>query len=158
MILAAGLAVAGCRTTAERPAAPSRANAPVAKAPSREGGAQAGEDGSPAAEREKAKAGAEARAEPRRRARATPGLAGHKYEVHGTIASAGGLFSRKVKIERSGKEPPAELDVADATRITLDGRAARLDDLKEGDDVRATFNLQEDKPVALEIHAARKAR
>lgn len=77
------------------------------------------------------------------------------YVMKGTVQSVGegvlGLgMGRAVTISRQGA-PPAVLNVEDGTRVTVDGRAASVSELRPGDEVRATFDLDGDDPVAIEI-------
>jgi hypothetical protein len=74
------------------------------------------------------------------------------FTLRGRLADVGGVFSRSIRIERDGART-AQLRVGDGTRVSRDGRAARLADLEEGDEVRATFELRGDAPFAVEIEA-----
>lgn len=81
----------------------------------------------------------------------------HPYEMNGKVQSVGGGLlgmGRSVSIAREDA-PPAVLRVAEETRITIEGRASKLADLRPGDDVRAVFDFDESTPVALEIEAKR---
>jgi hypothetical protein len=72
------------------------------------------------------------------------------YTVDGRVAGVGGVLHRSVRIERQGADA-AELRIADDTRVLLEGREAKLDDVHEGDQVRATFELRGDAPTAIEL-------
>ncbi len=79
----------------------------------------------------------------------------HPYEMKGRVQAVGGGFlgmSKSVTVAREDA-PPAVVHVADRTRIDLDGRVARLGDLRPGDDVRVVFDFDKDAPVAIEIDA-----
>jgi len=84
------------------------------------------------------------------------------FEVKGMVhaVTGSGLLGMEadtVTINREGA-PAARLHVADKTRITLDDRPAKLSDLREGDEVRAVFDFDEDRPVAIEIVAEPRRR
>ena len=78
----------------------------------------------------------------------------HPYVVDGKVQGTGGVLGMResVKIGREGA-PPVVLHVADGTQITLGDKPAHLSDLREGDEVRATFDFDGASPIALEIHA-----
>ncbi len=78
----------------------------------------------------------------------------HPYEMKGRVQSVGGGFlsSKSVTVAREDA-PAAVVHVADRTRIDLEGRVARLGDLRPGDDVRVLFDFDKDSPVAIEIDA-----
>lgn len=73
------------------------------------------------------------------------------YEVEGTVSSVDASKDR-ITISREDL-PPASLSVAPDTRIELDGEDARLSQIRQGQEVRATFNLARDTPLAVEIEA-----
>jgi len=50
----------------------------------------------------------------------------------------------------------ATLHVDENTKIQVDGNTSKLADVKPGEDVKASFNLKGDKPVAIEIKADSK--
>jgi Cu/Ag efflux protein CusF len=81
------------------------------------------------------------------------------YEMKGTVQSVGGVLGvgRSITIVRKDA-PTAQLHVAEQTRITLDDRPAALSDLREGDEVRAVFDFDESRPIALEIEASKASR
>lgn len=75
------------------------------------------------------------------------------FEVEGRVGLVGkGLFGidRSITIRREDG-PPARLHVAEGTRITLDDRPARLEDLREGDEVKAVFDFDDATAVVLEL-------
>jgi hypothetical protein len=74
------------------------------------------------------------------------------FDIEGRISSVSG---DKITISREDL-PAAELSLASNTKIELDGDAASAQQLEEGQEVRAKFNLQEDRPIALEVSAERK--
>lgn len=81
------------------------------------------------------------------------------YEMKGNVQAVGGVLGvgRSITIARKDA-PAAQLHVAEQTRITLDDRPAALSDLREGDEVRAMFDFDASRPVALEIKAKKGAR
>jgi hypothetical protein len=84
------------------------------------------------------------------------------FEVKGTVQDVGGggllgMEADSLTIAREGA-PAARLHVADKTRITLDDRPSKLSDLREGDEVRASFDFDGDRPVAIEIVAEPRRR
>jgi hypothetical protein len=80
----------------------------------------------------------------------------HPYEMKGRVQAVGagflGLGGRSITIDRDGA-PAAVLHVAEGTRVSVNGRDARLGDVRAGDDVRAAFDFDSDKPVAIQIDA-----
>ena len=71
-------------------------------------------------------------------------------------------FRMKGKVQGVGKStltvsrqdlPAAKLHVAEQTKIEIDGKQAKLGQIKQGDDVQAAFNLQGDRATAVEIKA-----
>jgi hypothetical protein len=69
--------------------------------------------------------------------------------VSGTVSRAG---ARSVAIRRDGA-PPLTLRVAPGTAITVDGRPARLEALREGTEVRASYRPGGGRPTAITIEA-----
>lgn len=49
--------------------------------------------------------------------------------------------------------PPATLNISKDTKIELDGEQASMQQLKQGQDVKASFNLKGEKAEAIEIKA-----
>ena len=69
----------------------------------------------------------------------------------------GRVSGRSVTIDRDNSTP-ATLVIDPATKIELDGKAARAADLKPGDDVKASFNLRGERPIALDLKASAKGK
>lgn len=78
-------------------------------------------------------------------ARRAPGV----KEIAGTVSRAG---ARTVAIRPAGA-PPLTLRVGPRTTITVDGRPARLDALREGAEVRASYRTGGGRPTAIAIAA-----
>jgi hypothetical protein len=80
----------------------------------------------------------------------------HPYEMEGRVQSVGngflGVGGHSLTVAREGA-PPAVLHVVDGTQVALQGRGARLGDLRPGDDVRVTFDFDKDAPIAIRIDA-----
>jgi hypothetical protein len=74
------------------------------------------------------------------------------FQLKGTIEKAS---KGKISIARQGL-PPAELDIRDQTMVRIDGKTAKPDELKEGAQVRARFQLEGSDPVAVRIEAKNK--
>jgi hypothetical protein len=74
---------------------------------------------------------------------------GGGYVVEGTVQT---VELDEVRIARPGK-PVAELDLRPETTILLDGRGATATELRPGQQIRATFELYGDDPVALRVEA-----
>ena len=75
------------------------------------------------------------------------------FEVKGKVASAS---SSSITLHRDGL-PDAKLDVDRNTKIELDGNHVSAGQLQPGQDVKASFNLKDDKPMAVEIKAKKGA-
>ena len=77
------------------------------------------------------------------------------FQVNGTLLGAdaehGGLVLQR------GDLPLAFLIVPETAHISLNGESCTLGALPPGSDVRATFNLVQQYPVALEIKATQQA-
>jgi Cu/Ag efflux protein CusF len=89
--------------------------------------------------------------------RDAPVATAQAYEMNGTVESVGGGLlgiGESVTIRRENA-PAVQLRVADQTRIALDGRSAKLSELREGDEVRAVFDFRDSSPVAIELEAKR---
>jgi hypothetical protein len=78
-------------------------------------------------------------------ARRSPGV----KRVAGTVSRAGA----RVLSVRSAGAPPLTLRVAPSTTITVDGRPARLEALREGAEVRASYRTTGGRPTAIAIEA-----
>jgi flagellar biosynthesis component FlhA len=74
------------------------------------------------------------------------------FDVKGRIQS---VNARSITIQRDNL-PPAKLDLDRNTRIELNGDRVSATQLRAGEDVKASFNLRNDKPLAVEIKADRK--
>lgn len=71
------------------------------------------------------------------------------FELKGKLENVQGNM---VTIDREGL-PSAVLDVRSDTKVMLDGRQISAATLPEGSSVRAKFQVEGEKIVALEIHA-----
>ncbi len=71
------------------------------------------------------------------------------FDLKGKVSKVG---KSDLTLERKGL-PPATLSVVNGTKIQRDGSSAHLSQLKAGDDVRASFNLDRARPIATEITA-----
>ena len=74
------------------------------------------------------------------------------WDIKGTVQSA----SATSIIIRREDLPAAKLNIDKNTKIELDGNKVSAAQLKPGEDVKASFNLQNDKPMAVEIKADKK--
>jgi Cu/Ag efflux protein CusF len=87
--------------------------------------------------------------------REAPVQTAQAYEMKGTVESVGGGvlgMGESVTIRRQDA-PAVRLGVADQTSIVLEGRPAKLSELREGDEVRAVFDFRDSNPIAIEIEA-----
>jgi Cu/Ag efflux protein CusF len=75
----------------------------------------------------------------------------HNYDIDGKVAK---VENDKLTIRRDDM-PAATLDVNANTKVELDGDRASLSQLTPGQDVKASFNLEGDKPLAVEVKAKR---
>jgi hypothetical protein len=73
------------------------------------------------------------------------------FDVDGKIQK---VSANSITIQREDL-PPATLSVSHDTKIELDGNHASAKQLKEGEDVKASFNLNKAKAEAVEIKAKR---
>jgi hypothetical protein len=69
------------------------------------------------------------------------------YNIEGTVSKAD---KNSLTLERPGL-PPAQLDIKDRTAVLVDGQRVSTITIPEGSMVRAQFQLEGDKPVALRI-------
>lgn len=77
------------------------------------------------------------------------------YQVKGRVAQVDDL-KRTVTIARA-RLPPLKLSLVPNTRVKLDGQDTALRMIQPGSDIRASFNLDSDQPIALKLEArARK--
>jgi hypothetical protein len=75
----------------------------------------------------------------------------HNFDVKGKVQK---VSASSITIRRDDdKLPPVKLSVDKSTKVELDGERASVTQLKQGADVKASFNLREDKPIAVEIKA-----
>lgn len=74
------------------------------------------------------------------------------FDIEGTIQSAS---SGSITLQRK-ELPAAKLNVDRNTKIELDGKQVSAAQLQPGQEVKASFNLQNDKPMAVEIKAEKK--
>lgn len=75
----------------------------------------------------------------------------HAFNVKGVVTKASGgdiTLSRQ-----TDKLPDVKLDVRDQTKVMLDGKKVALGDIPEGAQVRASFQLDGDDAVALDVNA-----
>ncbi|HET8542243.1 MAG TPA: hypothetical protein VFL83_20380 [Anaeromyxobacter sp.] len=73
----------------------------------------------------------------------------NNFDIEGKIQKAS---STSITIQRE-ELPAAELKVSKNTKIELDGEQASAQQLKPGQEVKASFNLNKDKAEAVEIKA-----
>jgi hypothetical protein len=73
----------------------------------------------------------------------------NNFDVKGKVQHASG---DKITIQRDDL-PAVTLHVSPSTKIEVDGKKTAAGELKQGQDVRASFNLRGDKPEAVEIKA-----
>lgn len=71
------------------------------------------------------------------------------FDIEGRIQAA----SKSSITVRRDELPAAKLNVDRNTKIELDGEHVSAAQLKPGQEVKASFNLQNDKPMAVEIKA-----
>jgi len=74
------------------------------------------------------------------------------FDVEGKIQK---VSAKSITVAREGL-PAATLNVSKDTKIELDGEQASTKMLKQGQDVKASFNLKGDKPEAVEVKAQKK--
>jgi hypothetical protein len=73
----------------------------------------------------------------------------NNFDLKGKVAE---VSENAVTIERKDL-PAAKLHVSPNTKLEVDGKKATLHELQQGQDVKASFNLQGDKVEAVEIKA-----
>jgi hypothetical protein len=138
--VAALVAVAACSRPAERPREEGRVDAPVlARAARASHGERAKEPLRPAAGRGD------------RHARAAAGRARPAKRIDGTLARLDG----RLLVIRSPAGSELTLRTSPSTRVTLEGRPAELESLREGAEVRATYESGGGRPAALSVEARR---
>ncbi len=72
------------------------------------------------------------------------------FDVDGKIQK---VSKSSITISRTDGLPPATLGVAKGAKVQLDGNDASISQLKPGEDVKASFNLDRAQPAAVEIKA-----
>lgn len=73
----------------------------------------------------------------------------NNFDVEGRIQK---ISKNSITVQREDL-PAATLNVSKDTKIELDGEQASMKQLKQGQEVKASFNLKGDKPEAVEIKA-----
>lgn len=73
------------------------------------------------------------------------------WDLEGTVTSVDPT-RHEITIQRENL-PDAHLALVDDTKITLDGKQATMQELQEGAEVRAKFQLAEGTPVAVSLDA-----
>jgi hypothetical protein len=73
----------------------------------------------------------------------------NNFDVDGKIQK---VSQNSITVAREGL-PAATLNISKDTKIELDGEQASMKQLKQGQDVKASFNLKGDKPEAVEVKA-----
>lgn len=76
----------------------------------------------------------------------------NNFDIEGKISK---VSETSITITREDL-PAATLKVSKDTKVEVDGEKASTSQLRQGEDVKASFNLQDDKPVAVEIKAEKK--
>ncbi|HYO59516.1 hypothetical protein [Archangium sp.] len=74
----------------------------------------------------------------------------HAFNVNGTLK---GSAMGGITLSRQNNLPDVDLDVRDQTKVMLDGKKVAVGDIPEGAQVRASFQIDGDDAVALEINA-----
>ncbi|WP_373048904.1 hypothetical protein [Vulgatibacter sp.] len=74
------------------------------------------------------------------------------FDLRGTVSSVDAQ-QNMITVQREEGLPPVELQIAQGTEIKMDGKQASLQQLQAGNEVRAKFNVAQDKPVAVELDA-----
>lgn len=75
------------------------------------------------------------------------------FQLEGRVAQID-RTRRQITLEREGL-PPASLMVPEGAEIKWEGRTANLTEIAPGAEVRATFNLDQGHPVAIQIEASK---
>lgn len=76
------------------------------------------------------------------------------YDVEGRISK---VSKDKITIQRD-ELPAVELSIASNTKLQVDGEAASAAQLREGQEVKASFNLRGETPVAISLEAEKRER
>ena len=75
-------------------------------------------------------------------------------EVKGKIKSINADKSEFVLTDKDGKDWTFKMD--DNAKIRLNDKDSKLNDLKEGDEIKVTYDKKGDQLIAKEIHCERK--
>ncbi len=73
----------------------------------------------------------------------------NNFDLDGKVAE---VSATSITIQRN-ELPSAKLHVSKNTKVEVDGKTSSVEQLKRGQDVKASFNLQGDKAEAVEIKA-----
>lgn len=84
------------------------------------------------------------------------GAMGQKNEIMGTVESVDPA-KNQIVLKSMGSVEPTTLLIDKNTKIMLDGQTASLSELKEGQEVRASFDLKRGAKKAVKIEATRAA-
>lgn len=76
------------------------------------------------------------------------------YDVEGKVQK---VSASSITVQRE-ELPPATLHVSKNTQVELDGEKASIQQLKPGQEVKASFNLRGNSPEAVEIKAEKSAQ
>jgi hypothetical protein len=99
---------------------------------------------------DQARAGTQARTSEAKDEKKHPLFEGkNNFDVEGKVQHAS---QDKITIQRDDL-PEVTLHVSPSTKVEVDGKHAAAGQLRQGQDVRASFNLRGDKPEAVEIKA-----
>ncbi len=77
------------------------------------------------------------------------------FDVDGKIQK---VSKSSITISRSDGLPPATLGVAKGAKVQLDGNDVSISQLKPGEDVKASFNLDRSQPAAIDIQAKKASK
>ena len=83
-----------------------------------------------------------------------PGQPGMQTDT-GQLAQVG---RDQITIQRSAGGQPLQLQVNDATQVTIDGQQAGIDQLEQGQQIRASYTMVQNQPTAVRIEANAKSR
>lgn len=73
------------------------------------------------------------------------------WDVEGTVSSVDSA-NQQITIQRENL-PDVQLSLVDQSKISMDGKQASLQDLQPGSEIRASFQLAQDRPVAVSLDA-----
>jgi hypothetical protein len=71
------------------------------------------------------------------------------FEIEGTVQQ---VQRNRITIQRQ-ELPPVQLQLAEGAKVMVDGQEAQLQQIRPGQEVRATFNIADDQALAIEIEA-----